>query len=252
MSVSGLGDGQMTREGGDDAGKLEFFRCPRNVPLSLSFFSSGNHWPDQEPGPVPSKPCPAAGGRGHPPPRPVAGQGSPGCPAPRGCGHTAALHGREPSPLVGVVLFVNVCVRVCVSGQASCLWGELRGPVRFVRLSWWGRVWPGPRASGCCIPVSPLVQDGVRMEEIVEGCTGALHILARDPMNRMEIFRLNTIPLFVQVSLGQVDRRGPSHPCLSPLLKGDGWLAWAWWVWARQQEVFGGVWRKVATPGVTT
>lgn len=37
------------------------------------------------------------------------------------------------------------------------------------------------------------------MEEIVEGCTGALHILARDPMNRMEIFRLNTIPLFVQV-----------------------------------------------------
>lgn len=33
----------------------------------------------------------------------------------------------------------------------------------------------------------------------MEGCTGALHILARDPMNRMEIFRLNTIPLFVQV-----------------------------------------------------
>ncbi|XP_017709817.1 PREDICTED: junction plakoglobin-like [Rhinopithecus bieti] len=51
--------------------------------------------------------------------------------------------------------------------------------------------------------------DGVRMEEIVEGCTGALHILARDPMNRMEIFRLNTIPLFVQVSLGPVGRRGP-------------------------------------------
>lgn len=41
------------------------------------------------------------------------------------------------------------------------------------------------------------------MEEIVEGCTGALHILARDPMNRMEIFRLNTIPLFVQVSWGK-------------------------------------------------
>lgn len=50
------------------------------------------------------------------------------------------------------------------------------------------------------------------MEEIVEGCTGALHILARDPMNRMEIFRLNTIPLFVQVSLGQVGRTGPPPP----------------------------------------
>lgn len=42
-------------------------------------------------------------------------------------------------------------------------------------------------------------QDGVRMEEIVEGCTGALHILARDPTNRAEIADLQTIPLFVQV-----------------------------------------------------
>lgn len=37
------------------------------------------------------------------------------------------------------------------------------------------------------------------MEEIVEGCTGALHILARDPINRDEIAHLDTIPLFVQV-----------------------------------------------------
>lgn len=65
------------------------------------------------------------------------------------------------------------------------------------------------RGPCCGAPMPPLVQDGVRMEEIVEGCTGALHILARDPMNRMEIFRLNTIPLFVQVSLGQVGRTGP-------------------------------------------
>lgn len=38
------------------------------------------------------------------------------------------------------------------------------------------------------------------MEEIVEGCTGALHILARDIHNRIVIRGLNTIPLFVQVS----------------------------------------------------
>lgn len=44
-----------------------------------------------------------------------------------------------------------------------------------------------------------LVQEGVRMEEIVEGCTGALHILARDVHNRIVIRGLNTIPLFVQV-----------------------------------------------------
>lgn len=60
------------------------------------------------------------------------------------------------------------------------------------------------------------------MEEIVEGCTGALHILARDPMNRMEIFRLNTIPLFVQVSLVQMGRR--SIPLLTPL-RGLGCVA---------------------------
>ena len=37
------------------------------------------------------------------------------------------------------------------------------------------------------------------MEEIVEGSTGALHILARDPINRAEIANMQTIPLFVQV-----------------------------------------------------
>ncbi|XP_056891613.1 junction plakoglobin-like isoform X1 [Takifugu flavidus] len=48
-------------------------------------------------------------------------------------------------------------------------------------------------------------QDGVRMEEIVEGCTGALHILARDPINRADIANLQTIPLFVQLLYSPVD-----------------------------------------------
>ncbi|XP_070769103.1 junction plakoglobin-like [Enoplosus armatus] len=48
-------------------------------------------------------------------------------------------------------------------------------------------------------------QDGVRMEEIVEGCTGALHILARDPINRAEIANLQTIPLLVQLLYSPVD-----------------------------------------------
>lgn len=42
--------------------------------------------------------------------------------------------------------------------------------------------------------------DGVRMEEIVEGTVGALHILAREAHNRAVIRGLNGIPLFVQVS----------------------------------------------------
>uniref|UniRef100_A0A673NLF4 Junction plakoglobin b n=1 Tax=Sinocyclocheilus rhinocerous TaxID=307959 RepID=A0A673NLF4_9TELE len=48
-------------------------------------------------------------------------------------------------------------------------------------------------------------QDGVRMEEIVEGCTGALHILARDPFNRGEIASMQTIPLFVQLLYSYVE-----------------------------------------------
>uniref|UniRef100_A0A8D0D985 Catenin beta-1-like n=1 Tax=Sander lucioperca TaxID=283035 RepID=A0A8D0D985_SANLU len=46
---------------------------------------------------------------------------------------------------------------------------------------------------------------GVRMEEIVEGCTGALHILARDVHNRIVIRGLNTIPLFVQLLYSPVE-----------------------------------------------
>ncbi|RVE75755.1 hypothetical protein OJAV_G00001970 [Oryzias javanicus] len=48
-------------------------------------------------------------------------------------------------------------------------------------------------------------QDGVRMEEIVEGCTGALHILARDPTNRVQIANLDVIPLFVQLLYSPVE-----------------------------------------------
>lgn len=40
---------------------------------------------------------------------------------------------------------------------------------------------------------------GVRMEEIVEGTVGALHILARESNNRVIIRAQNVIPIFVQV-----------------------------------------------------
>lgn len=41
--------------------------------------------------------------------------------------------------------------------------------------------------------------DGVRMEEIVEGTVGALHILARESHNRAIIRSQSVIPIFVQV-----------------------------------------------------
>lgn len=46
--------------------------------------------------------------------------------------------------------------------------------------------------------------DGVRMEEIVEGTVGALHVLAREPHNRAVIRDLNVIPIFVQVCISFV------------------------------------------------
>ncbi|XP_059394157.1 junction plakoglobin-like [Carassius carassius] len=48
-------------------------------------------------------------------------------------------------------------------------------------------------------------QDGVRMEEIVEGCTGALQIMARDPVNKVTIASMDTIPLFVQLLYSPLD-----------------------------------------------
>lgn len=104
----------------------------------------------------------------------------------------------------------SVCTRVCTLGEASynrCLSKDQRGSARVL-----GAVRSRPRATCRRASMPPLVQDGVRMEEIEEGCTGALHILARDPMNRMEIFRLNTIPLFVQVSLGRRAGAVPPTP----------------------------------------
>ena len=49
-----------------------------------------------------------------------------------------------------------------------------------------------------------LFQEGVRMEEIVEGTSGTLHILAREGQSRAVIRSLNTIPLFVQLLYSQV------------------------------------------------
>lgn len=54
------------------------------------------------------------------------------------------------------------------------------------------------------------------MEEIVEGCTGALHILARDVHNRIVIRGLNTIPLFVQVRLCSGDKKRDKSACFNP------------------------------------
>lgn len=48
-------------------------------------------------------------------------------------------------------------------------------------------------------------QDGVKMEEIVEGSTGALQIMARDPVNKLTIASMDTIPLFVQLLYSPLD-----------------------------------------------
>lgn len=47
--------------------------------------------------------------------------------------------------------------------------------------------------------------DGVRMEEIVEGTVGALHILGREAHNRAIIRGLNVIPVFVQLLYSEIE-----------------------------------------------
>ncbi|KAL4714187.1 hypothetical protein ACJJTC_008541 [Scirpophaga incertulas] len=47
--------------------------------------------------------------------------------------------------------------------------------------------------------------DGVRMEEIVEGAVGALHILARDGVNKQLIRQQNVIPIFVQLLFNEIE-----------------------------------------------
>ena len=46
-----------------------------------------------------------------------------------------------------------------------------------------------------------VAMDGVRMEDIVEGTVGALHILAREAHNRAVIRSLHCVPIFVQVDI---------------------------------------------------
>jgi len=49
------------------------------------------------------------------------------------------------------------------------------------------------------------MEGGVRMEEIVEGASGALHILAREEASRDLMTNLNTIPLFIQLLHSNVE-----------------------------------------------
>lgn len=53
--------------------------------------------------------------------------------------------------------------------------------------------------------------DGVRMEEIVEGTVGALHILARDPHNRILIRQQDVIPIFVQLLFSDIENIQVRH-----------------------------------------
>lgn len=57
---------------------------------------------------------------------------------------------------------------------------------------------PSPQPGG---NASLVYAEGVRMEEILEGTVGALHILAREHNNRIVLLNQNTIPVFVQVTI---------------------------------------------------
>jgi hypothetical protein len=49
-------------------------------------------------------------------------------------------------------------------------------------------------------PATELIDNYIRMDDIVESCVNALHILAKDQQNRLLIRNLDCIPLLVRVS----------------------------------------------------
>ena len=61
------------------------------------------------------------------------------------------------------------------------------------------------RSRGSSAQPAGSYADGVRMEEIVEGTVGALHILAREGHNRAIIRGLSVIPIFVQLLYNEIE-----------------------------------------------
>ncbi|XP_008545475.1 armadillo segment polarity protein isoform X2 [Microplitis mediator] len=61
------------------------------------------------------------------------------------------------------------------------------------------------RASVAGMGSQQVYADGVRMEEIVEGIVGTLHILARESHNRAIIRSQNVIPIFVQLLFNEIE-----------------------------------------------
>merc|ERR1719211_70468 len=61
------------------------------------------------------------------------------------------------------------------------------------------------RSRGSSAKPAGSYADGVRMEEIVEGTVGALHILAREAHNRAIIRGLSVIPIFVQLLYNEIE-----------------------------------------------
>lgn len=64
--------------------------------------------------------------------------------------------------------------------------------------------------------------DGVRMEEIVEGTVGALHILARDSHNKVLIRQQEVIPTFVALLSSDIENIQVGKFCVSHIL----WTNW--------------------------
>ncbi|XP_063531209.1 armadillo segment polarity protein isoform X2 [Cydia strobilella] len=62
-----------------------------------------------------------------------------------------------------------------------------------------------PGGTGTGAGAGGAYADGVRMEEIVEGAVGALHILAREGLNRQLIRQQNVVPIFVQLLFNEIE-----------------------------------------------
>ena len=86
-----------------------------------------------------------------------------------------------------------VCVYVCMTSSCTACINNTAGMHELIWYVFWVKL--------LLLRFVRLLQDGVSMDEVVDCSTAALHLMARDPYNRLIMRQLNVIPTFIQVSL---------------------------------------------------
>lgn len=107
-------------------------------------------------------------------------------------------------PLIKAVIGLIRNLALCTANHAP--FRENNALIKLVQLLQKANQETQRQRSSIASTGSHAYTDGVRMDEIVEGTVGALHILSKDdPINRAQIRGLGVIPIFVQLLYSEID-----------------------------------------------